>query len=108
MYEYVNNISYSYAPFRGKDFLKDYFKLREHKIKTSKGKNEKLDEQAINIMKLLFMYEKTKKLRLLNTALKMNDKICSNKRITNACADTLEYEIKIIRELLNREGIDWE
>ena len=108
MYEYVDNYNYSYAPFRGKEFLKDYFKLRKRKIKTSKGKDEVLDKHALRSMSLLFMYENTKNLKILNSALKLNDIICSNKTITKDCANTLEYEIKIIKDLLSKEEIKWE
>jgi len=105
MYEYIDNFNYSYAPFRGKDFLKDYFKLRKKKIKESKGYNKRYDVKAKRSNNFLLLYLATGNFKFLNKALKLNDTICSRAKITKACGEVLEFEINLISKLLEKEGI---
>jgi len=108
MYEYLNRYSYSFAPFRGKEFLKDYFKIREKKINEPETKINYIDTLAIQSMELLAKYETTKNLKYLNKALKINDSICARKKLTPLAVDALSYEVVLIRELLAMEEIEWE
>ena len=105
MYEYTKNHNYSFAPFRGKEFLKEYIESRKKAMQKPKTKDDDLDIHAAISKSYLRYYDITGDLKSLNTALKMNDEICSRNKLTADCYNVLAYELKLITELLEKEGI---
>jgi len=106
VYEYTKNQDYSFAPFQGKEFLKDYKESRKKAIQKPITKNADLDIEAVISRSYLVFYDVTGNLKSLNSALKINDKICSKNKLTEHCCYALNLELKLISKLLEKEEIE--
>jgi len=105
VYEYTKNQNYSFAPFRGIEFIEDYIKSRKSSMKKPIIKNNEMDIKATRSRLCLNDYDMNGDLKALNTALKINDEICSNDKITQISQNTLYFELELIFELLDKEKL---
>ena len=105
MYKYTKTSNYSYAPFQGKEFLEEYQKVRRKSMNKSLIEDKELDSKALLSKSYLNVYEKTKNLKALNFALKINDEICSKEKITMLCYEALFDELRLVYDIIYKEGL---
>jgi len=105
MYKYTKTSNYSYAPFQGKEFLNEYQNVRKKSMKKSLIDDKELDSKARLSKHYLDIYEKTKNLKALNFALKINDEICSKEKITMLCYEVLFDELRLVYDIIYKEDL---
>ena len=105
MYDCIEKQDYSYYPFKGKEFLKDYKKSRMQIRKKQIVKDVEIDSEATKSKHFLIDYAENRNLKVLNSALKINDKLCSKTTTTKKAQNAIFYELELIFKLLEKEKI---